>query len=154
MSPEPPVRRVSRVGIAWRLGLTAAALVILMLGQLRDTNDYFPLGSLSQYATARDMNGTVRSTFIVADTVSGTQVRVPLNPRGVGIGRADIEAQLNRIIDDPSLLQGIADAWAELHPDADQYVKLYLMRNTYQLVDGIQQDNPATEELTTWEVRR
>ncbi|PSK98300.1 hypothetical protein CLV30_12086 [Haloactinopolyspora alba] len=142
------------MGVWWRLGATAVALTILTLGQLQDTNDYFPLGSLSQYATPRDMDGTIRSTYILADTVSGDQVRVPLNKDGVGVGRADIESQMDRILDDPSLLQGLADAWSELHPEADQYTALYVMRDTYQLEDGIQQGEATTEELTMWEVRR
>ncbi|MBB5786569.1 hypothetical protein [Jiangella mangrovi] len=154
MSSEPAVRRLSRRGLVWRLGVTGVALVILTMGQLQDTNDYFPLGSLSQYATPRDLDGTVRSVYMMADTEGGEHVRVPLNPQGVGVGRADIESQLNRIVDDPSLLQSIADAWTELHPGADPYVRLYVMRDTYQLKDGIQQGDPDVEELTTWEVRR
>lgn len=152
--PDRTTTRLSRPAVIWRLSATAVALGVLTLGQLHDTNDYFPLGSMSQYATPRDMNGTVRSTYMLADTVSGDQVRVPLNPEGVGVGRADIEAQLGRILDDPSLLQAIADAWAALHSEADQYIKLYLMRDTYQLEDGINQGEPITEELTTWEVQQ
>ncbi|TDE10385.1 hypothetical protein [Jiangella asiatica] len=154
MGSEPAVRKISRVGVGWRLGVTAVALTVLTFGQLHDTNDYFPLGSLSQYATPRDMDGTVRSVYMLADTTGGDQVRVPLNPGGVGVGRADIESQLDRIVADPSLLQGIADAWSELHPEADPYVRLYVMRDTFQLEDGLQQGTPTTEELTTWEVRR
>lgn len=154
MSSEPAVRRLSRRGLVWRLGVTGVALVILTMGQLQDTNDYFPLGSLSQYATPRDLDGTVRSVYMMAETESGERVRVPLNPQGVGIGRADIESQLNRIVDDPSLLQAIANSWSELHPGADPYVKLYVMRSTHQLKDGIQQGDPDIEKLTTWEVRR
>ena len=142
------------MGVSWRLGATFVALVVLTLGQLHDTNDYFPLGSLSQYATPRDMDGTVRSTYIMADTVSGDHVRVPLHKDGVGVGRADIESQLDRIVDDPSLLQGLADAWSELRPDADQYTALYVMRETTQLEDGLQAGEPTVEELTTWVVRR
>lgn len=154
VNSEPTVHRLTRTGLWSRLSLTAVALVILALGQLHDTNDYFPLGSLSQYASPRDMDGVVRSTYMLADTASGDRVRVPLHADGVGVGRADIESQLDRILDDPSLLQAIAEAWSELHPDADPYVKLYLMRDTHQLADGIRQGDPTTEELTTWEVRR
>lgn len=141
------------MGVSWRLGLTGAALVILALGQLHDTNDYFPLGSLSQYATPRDMDGSVRSTYIMADTVGGEHVRVPLHKDGVGVGRADIEAQLDRVLDDPSLLQGLAEAWAELHPEADQYTALYVMRETTKLKDGLRTGEPSVEELTMWDVR-
>jgi hypothetical protein len=99
------------------------------------------------------MNGTVQYLYMLADTSSGERVKVPLNSRGVGIGKADIESQLHRIVDDPSLLQVIADAWAQLHPDADRYLKLYLMRDTYQLAAGRQDGAPATETLATWEVQ-
>lgn len=149
----PPPTRLSAISKTWRLVVAAAALGALTLGQIHDTNDYFPFGSLSQYATGSNPNGQVRSLYMLADTTDGEQVRVPLNPRGVGVGRAEIEYQLDRILADPSLLQGIADAQEALHPDRAQYTKLYVMRDVYQLVDGAQQGERVTEELTTWEVR-
>lgn len=152
MTTASPVARLPRKSVAWRLGLTAAALVGLALGQLHDTNDYFPLGSMSQYATARDRDGTVRSTYMLADNADGEQVRVPLNPTGVGIGRAEIEGQIGRIVDDPSLLQAIANAWAALHPLQPRYEVLYVMRDTYHLVDGAPSGERETVELTRWEV--
>ena len=151
---KAPARRLSATSKVWRLVVTAAALTALTLGQIHDTNDYFPFGSLSQYATASNPNGKVRSLYMLADTTDGDQVRVPLHSRGVGVGRAEIEYQLDRILDDPSLLQGIADAQQALHPDRPQYTKLYVMRDIYQLVDGAQQGERETEELTTWEVQQ
>jgi hypothetical protein len=53
------VKPLSRLSVGWRIGVTAIALVILTCGQLLNTNDFFPLGSLTQYATAKDLNGTV-----------------------------------------------------------------------------------------------
>ncbi len=149
--------RLGPLSIAWRLSATAAALVLLAIGQLTDTNDLFPFGSLSQYATARDPNGTVRSAYLLADTdnssSTGEQVRVPLDPRGVGVGRAEIENQLDRILAEPSLLQAIADAHAGLHPQEPRYRVLYLMRDTSQLEDGRPTGERSTEELTRWIVR-
>src|SRR5690625_4286083 len=121
----PPPRRLSAVSKTWRLVVTAAALVALALGQIHDTNDYFPFGSLSQYATGSNPDGQVNSLYMLADTTDGEQVRVPLNPRGVGVGRAEIEYQLDRILEDPSLLQSIADAQEALHTDRAQYTKIY-----------------------------
>ncbi|RCS90544.1 hypothetical protein CIK61_18300, partial [Brevibacterium aurantiacum] len=60
--PKP----MSTWSITWRLGATAVALIILTCGQFLNTNDFFPLGSLTQYATAKDLNGTVNSTCIEA----------------------------------------------------------------------------------------
>lgn len=148
-----PPRRLSTGSKVWRLAAAAAALAGLVLGQVHDTNDYWPLGSLSQYATGSDPNGQVRSLYMLADTTDGEQVRVPLNPRGVGVGRAEVEYQLDRILDDPSLLQSIADAQEALHRDRAAYTKLYVMRDNYQLVDGVRSGQVSTEELTTWVVR-
>lgn len=149
-----PVLRLGRRGRAWRWAATATALGILTAGQVLDTNDLFPLGSLSQYATARDPNGTVRSTFMTAVRTDGREVRVPLNATGVGVGRAEIEGQVQRIVDDPSLLQGIARAWSGLHPDAPAYETVSLKRSTYQLRDGRPVGRGQEETLAVWEVRR
>ncbi|HEU4541103.1 MAG TPA: hypothetical protein VFR23_08240 [Jiangellaceae bacterium] len=145
--------RLSATSVAWRLIVVVVCLVVLIFAQLTDTDDFFPLSRLSQYAYAPGHDGIVKSTYILADTTEGEQVRVPLNSEGVGIGRAEVEGQLSRIIDDPSLLQAIANAWAELHPDQPQYEALYLMRDFYELADGKPSGNRETVELAYWEVQ-
>lgn len=146
-----PVRLSAR-SVAWRLIAVVGCLVVLTVAQLTDTDDYFPLSRLSQYALAPGPDGIVKSTYILAHNTDGEQVRVPLNATGVGIGRAEVEGQLSRIIDDPSLLQAIANAWAELHPDQPHYQRLYLKRDVYQLVDGKPAGDRETIELAVWEV--
>lgn len=154
VSTSQPVARLSRWSTAWRLGVAAVGLVALLHGTLRDSDDYFPFGSMAQYATAHDLDGQTRSTYILADTESGrTGVRVPLNATGTGIGRAEVEGQLPRFIDDPSLMQVIADAYRAIHPGRDQYTHMYLMRDTYQLRDGYIVGEPQTDQLAEWEVR-
>lgn len=153
MSSPSRSRALSRVGIATRLAATVAALSVLAVGQLTDSNDLFPFGALSQYATPRDMDGTVKSTFLMVETVNGDEQRVPLNPHYVGVSRSEVESQLGRIRSDPSLLQGLANASEQLRPNADRFAVMHLLRNTYQLIDGEQQGDPATEELATWTVQ-
>lgn len=148
------VHRLSRRGKAWRIGLALTGIAALAHGTLRDSDDYFPFGSMAQYASAHDLDGEVRSVYMLADTESGlSRVRVPLNATGTGIGRAEVEGQLDRILADPSLLQTIADAYRATHPDRDHYTTLYLMRDTYQLRDGYREGEPVTEELATWTVQ-
>lgn len=150
---EPPeVRRLGRVAVTWRVTAVALCLAVLTLGQLTDDNDLFPLGSLSQYATARDPNGTVNSAYVLADTTDGTTVLVPLTPTGVGVGRAEIENQIPRIVADPSLLGALADAHAGLHPDEPRYTRLVLFRTVAQLRDGRATGEVTETELTSWDV--
>ncbi len=154
MSSEPSDEiKLRRLPRAWRLTATAVVLGVLATAQVVDTNDWFPLGSLSQYATARDLNGTVRSISIDAVDASGETLRVPLNQTGVGVGRAEIEGQLGRILDDPSLLQSIADAHAGLHPDDPPYRELAIVRSTRALVDGRPVGDATRETLATWTVQ-
>ena len=149
--PAEPIK-LSAQSVAWRLIVVVLCLIVLTVAQLTDTDDFFPLSRLSQYASAPGRDGVVKSTYIMADTTDGEQARVPLNATGVGIGRAEVEGQLARIIDDPSLLQAIANAWAELHPDQPQYERLYLKRDIYHLVDGKPTGGRETLELAVWEV--
>src|SRR5918996_5203596 len=116
VSPGEPIRLSAR-SVVWRLIVVVVCLVVLAGAQLTDTDDYFPLSRLSQYAFAPGADGVVKSTYIQAVNTDGQQVRVPLNAKGVGVGRAEVEGQLRRIIDDPSLLQAIANGWAGLQPD-------------------------------------
>lgn len=150
--PSEPIR-LRRLPRAWRLTVTAAVLGVLVAAQVVDTNDWFPFGSLSQYATARDLNGTVKSISIEAVDESGDTLRVPLNQTGVGVGRAEIEGQLGRILANPELLQSIADAHAGLHPDEPAYTELTVRRTTRALVDGRPSGEPTVETLATWTVQ-
>lgn len=161
---SPGTRTLSRAGLLTRGVVTLAVLAVLGYGQWRDTNDLFPFGSLSQYATARDMNGTVRSVFLQAETAgpdspgptagpdAPERITVPLDQQVVGLGRAEVEGQLTRIVDDPSLLQGLAEAYSEMHPDRPPLRRLYLMRSERQLQDGVAVGTATVEELASWTV--
>jgi hypothetical protein len=147
------IHRLSRGSRTWRVLAAFAGIAALVHGTIADSDDYFPFGSMAQYATAHDLDAKVNSTYMLADTEGGRQkVRVPLNATGTGIGRAEVEGQLDRLVADPSLLQTIADAYRAIHPDRDQYTTLYLMRDTYQLRDGYQSGPPITVELARWTV--
>ncbi len=145
-------KRLPTISRTWRLLVVVVGLVILGAAQLVDTNDWFPLGSLSQYGAAKDPNGSVVTFYLDADTTAGTRVRVDLSPDGVGVGRSEIESQVSRIRADPSLLQGIAHAQAEMHPHAPQFTVLYLMRSQSRLHDGKAVGEPTVTTSTRWQV--
>jgi hypothetical protein len=146
------VIRLPRGARRRRLAATAAALAALAYGTLWGTDDHFPFGPLTQFAFAADPNGTVADLYVEADTTAGTRVRVLLTPDGVGLGRAEVEGQLDDVRRDPSWLQGIADAQARLHPEQPRYTHVYVRIRHVQLRRGV----PVGEHLENvadWRVR-
>jgi hypothetical protein len=148
-----PSSRLSPVGKGWRLGAVVGFLVLLALGTYSNTDDSFPFGPLAQYSTSPDLDAEINSAYVLADTTEGTRVRVPLNATGTGIGRAEVEGQLGRIIENPELLQAIANAFAKVHPHRPQYTYLYLMQDTTDLEDGKAAGPRVTRLLAEWEVQ-
>ena len=149
-SPKP----MSRIGMGWRIGATAIALVILTAGQFLNTNDFFPLGSLTQYATAKDLNGEVNSTCIAAQFPGEDEpTKLAFNIDTVGIERGDVESQLPRVIANPELLQTLADSYIRLHPGQPEPERMILCRTPTQLKNGRSVGEPVTKVLAEWEVR-
>ncbi|MCM3662368.1 hypothetical protein M3148_15415 [Georgenia satyanarayanai] len=148
---ETDVRRLSATGVAVRIAGTIAALGVLAYGQVADTNDLFPLGTLSQFATARDLDGTVRSTYLLADTATEDGRRIAMNDRTIGVARAEVEGQLQRILDNPALMQSLIDGYAALKPNREPVETLYLMRSIQQLEDGYVVGEPEEVELLRWD---
>ncbi|WP_209325697.1 hypothetical protein [Brevibacterium renqingii] len=150
----PRHRPLTRLSIGWRIGVTAVALIILTCGQFLNTNDFFPLGSLTQYATAKDLDGTVNSTCISARFPGEDEPRrLAFNTATVGIERGDIESQIDRVVSHPELLQTLADSYVRLHPDEPKPEEMILCRTTTQLENGRSVGEPTLTELANWEVR-
>ena len=145
---------LSKISIGWRIVVPAIAFVILTCGQFLNTNDFFPLGSLTQYATAKDLNGTVNSTCVEAQFPGEDEPRrLGFNAATVGIERGDVESQIDRVIAHPELLQSMADSYIRLHPDEPKPETMILCRTTTQLKNGLAVGEPEKTTLAEWEVR-
>jgi hypothetical protein len=146
--------RLGRIGKGIRIAVALVGIGLLINGSVRASDDAWPFGPMSQYAGSVADDAKIDYTRISAVTDAGTTVDVPLNIEGAGVARAEIEARTGEIIKDPSLLQQVADGWAQKHPDKPKYVKLELIRDTTQLVKGRVEGPPVSQVLATWEVRR
>lgn len=147
------VLKLSRFGIAWRVASVLVVFSILGAGQIINTNDWFPLGSLSQYSYARPLDSPTRSIGVKAINTEGKEVRVPLSVDGSGIGRAEIEGQAERLIAEPYRLEALARSWHGLHPDKPQFVEMWMERVTQSVKDGVPTGDRETEILVTWTVQ-
>ncbi|MFD7158753.1 hypothetical protein ACFV9C_29425 [Kribbella sp. NPDC059898] len=146
--------RLGRVGKAVRILVAVAGIGLLINGSVRASDDAWPFGPMSQYAMSVPDDAKIDYTRISAVTDAGTTVDVPLNIEGAGVARAEIEARAGEIQKNPTLLQQVADGWARKHPDKPKYLKLQLIRDTTQLVDGRVDGPPTSQVLATWEAGR
>jgi hypothetical protein len=142
---------LSGAGRAWRVLFTVAVIAALAVGSTVGSNKLFPAGPMTQYAFYIAPNGRVDSTTLYADTTAGTHVHVKLNPQGVGVKRADIEAQLPRIIAHPELLRTVATAERRLHPNQPQYTRIYVVRTVIHLRNRVPTSR-SSHVLVAWTV--
>jgi hypothetical protein len=129
-----------------------AVAALLCYGSAWGDDDAFPFGPMNQYSFRTDPNGGISALWLDADTAAGTHLRLNIaSSADVGIARAELEGQFDRIIAEPCRLQELADAWARLHPDRPRLTRLTLGQDVVQLHHA----RPAghrTEVLAQWTV--
>lgn len=141
--------------LAWRLGLSAVVAVILLIGQVHHTDEYFPFGAVAMFAQARDPEGTADDTCLEATQEGSDEpVTIPFGRGSVGIQRSDVESSLAAIRADPSRLQALVDARERLHPDEPPLTSLTVCADRYTMHRGGPVGPPERIALVTWEVPR
>jgi hypothetical protein len=145
------VRRVGRLGLAWRLAALAAVVGLAGYGTGFGDDDMWPFAPMSQFAFRVDRDSEIRAVRVDALTTGGAEIRVSLSPAGIGMARAEIEGQLPRIVEDPSLLQNLALAQRRRHPGQPQFRRIYLREQVTTLRDG-RAVGEHVETLATWDV--
>jgi hypothetical protein len=137
----------------WR-ARAAASLVIgigVVLGTVVGDDPWWPFAPMSQYAFDVDPDGEIRSTYVVGRTTAGTTERVVFGMEGIGLGRAELEGQLSRVVADPSLLQAIAVAHSRRVPDEPAFTQLRMRQRISTLADGVEASRRDVL-LATWVV--
>lgn len=144
--------RLTGAGRWGRVVATVLLVVAVTLGAGWGTDRWWPSGPMTMFAFQVDPNGRVHSLGVEADTVAGQRVVVPLGAGGIGLERAEIEGQAQRLTREPKRLQGIAVAAARSLPDAPRYRTVYLVDTVHQLKDGERVGTPVRTVLATWVV--
>lgn len=146
------MRRLGPLALTWRLLAVLAGTAVLLLAQLQDTSEWFPLTSMAQFAQARDPNGTVVSTCLRGTEQGGDAPReIPFGIGSVGVQRADVEGNLAAIRADPSLLAPLAATYAHRHPDRPPLTSLSVCQEIVHLRDGGPDGRVDLRILATWE---
>ena len=117
-----------------RMAATAVVLALVVLGSVVGDDDNWPFGPFRMYSTTTRPGGTVTLPFFEAVTEGGRTVE--LTTDDVGLRRAEILGQMDRLRADPELLGDLATAHARLHPDAPRLRELRLMTGVHRLKQG------------------
>jgi hypothetical protein len=148
-----PRMTVGALAKAWRLAAAGAVLALLAYGSHQGSDDLFPFSPMTQYSFRIDPDGEVRALWLEADDATGRHFRVDIsNSADVGVARAELEGQLDKIIADPSRMQALAEAWAQLHPDRPPLRRLVVGTDVITLRAGSESSRRA-DTFTSWDVR-
>jgi hypothetical protein len=150
---EQPVRPVTRGGLVWRVGVAVLGIGLLLNGSLRESDDAWPFGPLSQYAFSPPPDATIVITRVEGRLADGRRIDLPLRVGTAGISRAEIEARIPAILADPALLRSVADGWTARNRRAPALEQLWLVQDETRLVDG-HKGPTRLVELTSWTVPR
>jgi len=150
---EVPVRPVTRGGLALRVGVAVLGIGLLLNGSLRESDDAWPFGPLSQYAFSPPPDATIVITRVEGRLADGRRIDLPLRVGTAGISRAEIEARIPEIRADPSLLRSVADGWSTRNRREPPLVQLYLVQDETTLLHG-HRGPTRLVEITSWAVKR
>jgi hypothetical protein len=145
-----PVRRLGRGGRAARAGTTLVVAALLTGGTFWGDDDEFPFGPFRMYSTSSNSTGAISVAAIEARTDGGTWQPAALDPGSVGMNRAEVEGQLDRIRADPSLLGRLAEAHDRLQPDEPPWTGMRLLRVSTVVVDTVPTGEVRRTVLAEW----
>ena len=130
------VRPIGRRSLVLRVLASVALVLLLLNGSLRMADDAWPFGPMSQYAFSPGQDDTVVVTRVDAVLADGRRVELPLRVGTAGISRAEVEARIPAIEQDPSLLRAVSDGWVARNPTAPRPVELFLVQDETHLRRG------------------
>jgi hypothetical protein len=135
----------------WRLIVGLLIVAVVVTAQFARGNDWFPLGTLGQYAYPRDPDGAVVNTYLTATTTDGAEVRIGLTARSAGVTRAEVEVQMADLQDDPAMLADIAAVWEGNHP-GEQLETMTVRQTVHRMSDGAVVGAPEEKVVLAWDV--
>jgi hypothetical protein len=136
---------------ALRLILGVAIVAVLVTAQFTRGNDWFPLGTLGQYAYPRDPDGAVINTYLTGTTTEGDEVRIGLTARSAGITRVELEVHLDELAHDPSMLAGIVEVWEGNHPGVE-LATMTVRQTVHRMANGAVDGEPEERVVLSWTV--
>jgi hypothetical protein len=128
--------KVRPAGRALRITISMVVLALVTATTFWGGDDFFPFAPFKMYSFSKELDGWAGSTRVEAVNEEGE--RFSLTEAATGFRRAEVEGQKSRFIEDPSLLEYIAQAYENTNPDKPEIVTVEIIERQYRLEDGHQ----------------
>lgn len=125
---------VSGRGRAVRVVISLVVTGLVVATTLWGSDDFFPFTPFRMYAFSADLDSSTGSTRVEAVDEEGE--RFKLTEDNTGFRRAEVEGQLDRFREDPSLLRFLAQAYENANPEAPEIVSVEVIIRRYDMEDG------------------
>lgn len=102
------------------------------------------------YATSGQSTGEVAVVALEVKEPGGDWTLVRPSPESVGMNVAEFEGQLPRFEANPELLAAVAASRARLHPDAEPWAGLRIVRQATVVVDKVPTGEVEETVLAQW----
>lgn len=119
-----------------RVTITMVVLVLVTATTFWGGDDFFPFAPFKMYSFSKELDGWAGSTRV--EVVNAEGERFSLTEDATGFRRAEVEGQKSRFVEDPSLLEHIAEAYEDTNPDKPEIVTIEIIERRYKLEDGHQ----------------
>ena len=119
-----------------RITITMVVLALVTATTFWGGDDFFPFAPFKMYSFSKELDGWAGSTRV--EVVNAEGERFSLTEDATGFRRAEVEGQKSRFVEDPSLLEHIAEAYEDTNPDKPEIVTIEIIERRYKLEDGHQ----------------
>ena len=133
---------------ALRLAASFVLLAGLLWGTFWGLDDHFPFGPFRMYSTTDEVDGPIRSVALEGTDSDGETFSIPTSR--FGLRRAEVDGQVERILQDPDFLEHFVEAYENFNPDAPRLVRLRI----FHRIDVLENRQPVDqheEEIAVWE---
>ncbi|WP_018158111.1 hypothetical protein [Demetria terragena] len=127
---------MTRFGRAWRVCVVLLVAAGITAGTLGEDDRTWPFAPMVQFAFKVDINGEIHSLGLEGVDTQGRRVDIPLGYGGIGLERAEIEGQRERIVREPNRLQAVAVMWAAYAPDRPRLARVDMVDTVSTLRDS------------------
>jgi hypothetical protein len=137
-------------GARRRRGVATIAVVgALVVGTFWGDDDNWPFGPFRMYSVRNELDGRVRVPRIELLLANGNHLDTKIEPNTFALRVAEVEGQVEKLENDPSLLRHFEFTYAELNPGT-AIVGVRLYYEITQLDNGRPIGSTTQTTIATW----